>query len=112
MFRMQRDLFVYVDELQRIGECQYDVIATVNSDWIVVFTELAKNPGPSITNAVEHLVPQFCRANGLNPAEVMFLERYQTHPDYLDVIHYVPGNTAHWSRMSDELAKPILELLR
>jgi len=111
MFKIKHDSFVYIDDAKRIGECRYDVIATIDSRWIVVFTELLKNPGPSVTNAIESIVPQFCRCTSLKPEEVMFIERYQTHPDDLDVINYQPDGTTSWSRLPEDQARPILELL-
>jgi len=111
MFKMKHDSFVYVDGAKRIGECRYDTIATVDSRWIVAFTELLKNPGPSVTNAIEYIVPQFCRFSSLTLDEVTFIERYQSHPDDLDVIHYRPDGSTSWSRLPKDQARPILELL-
>lgn len=112
MFRVKRDIFVYIDDAKRIGECRYDAIVSDSQRWIIVLTELRANPGPSITNAMEYIIDQFCQQNGLSfPDEVDFLERYESHPDYLDIVRIRPAGT-DWSRMPDEEAKPILELLK
>lgn len=117
MFKIDHDFFVYIDAAKRIGRCRYDVIATHDfrhagvKSTIVVFTELLRNPGPSVTNAIESIVPQFCRATSLNPEEVMFVERYQSHPQDLDVINYQPDGTTSWDRLPEDKARPILELL-
>jgi len=111
MFKVRHDFFVYEHNMTRTGECQYDLISTVNSQLIVVFTELLKNPGPSVTNAIESIIPQFCRQNNLDPKEVIFIERYQSHPDDLDVINYQQDGTTSWIRLPADQARSILEII-
>lgn len=108
---MRHDSFVYKHTMNRIGECRYDLIATADSQLIVVFTELLNNSGPSVTNAIESIVPQFCKQNNLDLKEVIFIERYQSHPDDLDVINYQQDGTTSWIRLPADQARPILELL-
>lgn len=76
----------------------------------VVFTELPKNPGPSITNAIESLIKQYCSVKEISLAETIFLERYMTHPEDLDAVTIENGN-AQWRRLSTIEAKPILDCL-
>jgi hypothetical protein len=118
MFRVSQERFVYTDELRRVGECQVDVFLH-NERFLVVFTELNGNPGPSVTNAAEHIIDQYCRQNGLSFEEADFFERYEAHPDDLDEI--ILGDhkrrtvcqcpQVHWRRLPVEQAKPILEAL-
>ena len=110
MFKVDSNIFVYHDELQRIGECYYDVVIH-NDRWIVVFTELINNPGPSVTNTIEHIVSQFCKLYNLNINEVDFFERYQSHPNDLDVIYWVEDKPV-WSRVSSFVSEPILKILK
>ena len=111
MFKVKQDTFVYIDDAKRIGECRYDAIVGDDQRWIIVLTELRDNTGPSITNAMEYIIEQFCQQNDLKfPDEVDFLERYESHPEYLYIVRVRPAGT-DWRRMPDENAKPILELL-
>jgi hypothetical protein len=112
MFKIKRELFVYINEAKSIGECICDVIATIDDKWIVVFTEMIKNPGPSITNAMDCIIPQFCRANGLVPSEVEFFERYQDRPNDLHAIRYAVDKTIFWEGVPDDRVLPILEALK
>lgn len=43
---------------------------------VVVLTELADNPGTSVTNAVESLAAQFCECYELDGADVVWVEHY------------------------------------
>ena len=111
MFKVKQDIFVYIDDAKRIGECRYDAIVGDDQRWIIVLTELRCNSGPSVTNAMEHIIKQFCEQNSLSfPDEVDFIERYETHPDCLDKVRVMKMGT-DWQRMPDEAAAPILELL-
>lgn len=116
MFKVEADIFVYHDDLQRVGECRYDIAIQDNDRWLVVFTELAKNPGPSITNAIEHIIEQFCKLYNLNFVEVDFFERYSSHPNDLDAIFYHQTSTGEfevaWSRVPPFESEPILKLLK
>ena len=112
ILKVGREKFVYQSEMQNIGECLCDVLINDHIDrWIVVFTELVKNPGPSVTNSIEIIIDQYCRFKGIPEDEVDFFERYQTHPDDLDLIKMQCG-MPQWFRMPTEKAQPILEALR
>ena len=50
-------------------------IRTVDGKTYVIVTELyQENPGTSVTYAAESLMQQICKAKGLNPDEVVYLE--------------------------------------
>jgi hypothetical protein len=53
---------------------------------VMVATELGCNPGTSITNMAEHLAQEIRELYGLGPAEVLWIEHYNTHS-------YGPGST-------------------
>lgn len=111
MFKVKQEMFVYIDDANRMGECRVDTLVGDDQRWIVVLTELRNNTGPSVTNAMEYIIDQFCSQNDLKfPEEVDFLERYETHPEYLDKVRIMQMGT-DWKRISDEEAAPILELL-
>src|SRR5690348_15423639 len=60
--RTHDDLFAYKDGIHRIpGRCRIRVYGRQGSLPLVIATELADNPGPSITNAVEALAEQVWR---------------------------------------------------
>lgn len=116
MFKVKQEMFVYIDDANRMGECRVDILVGDDQRWIVVLTELRNRSsnsftGPSVTNAMEYIIDQFCSQNDLKfPEEVDFLERYETHPEYLDKVRITQMGT-DWQRVSDEVAAPILELL-
>jgi hypothetical protein len=110
-FNVKRESFAYFDGTRRLGECRCDVIFIGDSPFIVVFTELLDNPGRSVTNAIESIVPQFCQHANIQPDKVSFIERYESHPDDLDLIDYQPDGTTSWTRLPEDQARPILELL-
>lgn len=118
MLRVSHGRFVYIDEQKRIGECLVDVLLN-NERFVVIFTEIAGNPGPSVTNAIEHIIDQFCKQNSLALDEADFYERYHTHPDDLDAIVF--GSHKRWTvsqcpevlwrRLEPNTTKQILEAL-
>lgn len=114
MFRASQERFVYRNELKVVGFC--DVETFLHEDQtIVVFTEISGNPGPSVTNAIECIIAQYCKAKDLNPDDAFFIERYDSHPDDLDLVTL--GNEfgelkPHWQRLSTEAAAPILLALK
>src|SRR3954469_5036544 len=101
MFLVDRGNFVYGYN-GGISECRFDAIIDDNQRWIVVFTELQGNLGPSITNAMESLINQFCKQNMLKfPEEVDIIERYETAPNCLDVVKFNQFGTT-WVRIGDD----------
>ena len=111
MIQIDRSRFLYIDDARRVGECQYDALADGNR-WIIVFTELRNNPGPSVTNSVEYIITQFCQQNGFKLEECRFIERYESHPDDLDEIIIPMGGEPSWRRVAPDEAQGILEALK
>ena len=113
MFKIESGTFVYSDELRRMGECKFDVLFA-DDEIKVIFTELISNKGPSITNAMEHLISQFCHRlqhiyRDYNFEDVVFYERYQTHPEFLDKV--VTNPKLIWERLSSNESKAINALI-
>jgi replication-associated recombination protein RarA len=110
MHKIKEGDFIYLDEAKRMGKCGYHVFLSEigESKFVVVFTELNDNPGRSVTNAIESIIPQFCRFTALKLEDVWFIERYESHPDDLDVINYNPYGSTSWRRLSQDQAYPIL----
>lgn len=91
--------FLYLDNLGRKGVCRAEIFST--DKLFVVFTELTENTGPSITNCIENIIPQFCDFKRLNQQEVIFIEKYEDHPDDLDEIKIINGKP-QWRRLEIE----------
>jgi hypothetical protein len=43
---------------------------------VVIASELADNPGTSVTNWAEHLVTAACRQYGFDPSRILWIEHY------------------------------------
>lgn len=111
MFRVSEERFVYRNELKVVGFCDAEVFL-YNGQTVVVFTEIQANPGPSVTNAIECIIAQFCKAKDLDPDDILVIERYASHPDDLDLVTLAREyNTPSWRRLTDEEASPILAAL-
>lgn len=67
--------FQYLDPNGRTGHCHLEVLNNEDNT-IVIATELADNPGMSITNAVECLIAQVCRSKVIDPATLVWIEHY------------------------------------
>ena len=113
MHQLKEGTFIYLDEAKRMGKCGYHVFLSEigESQFVVVFTELNDNSGPSVTNAIESIIPQFCTFTSLKLEDVSFFERYESHPDDLDVINYKPDGSTSWRRLPQDQARPILAYL-
>lgn len=105
MVRIGKERFIYRNECF-MGFCNVEVFLDKDQQ-IVVFTEIPSNPGPSVTNAIEYIISQFCKAKELVQSDIIFIERYAIHPDELDVVT-VNNGIPHWSRLPTMEAQPIL----
>lgn len=115
MFRASQERFVYRNELGgkafgAVGFCDAETFLH-NGQIVVVFTEIPSNPGPSVTNAIECIIAQFCKLKDLIPNETVFIERYDSHPNDLDLVTLVNElgeEKPRWQRLSEEESAPIL----
>lgn len=110
MNKIKEGIFTYLDESKRTGRCGYHVLGNISesSEFVVVFTELNDNPGRSVTNAIESIIPQFCSFASLKLEDIWFIERYESHPDDLDGINYNPDGSTTWRRLPHNLSQLIL----
>jgi len=112
LFKVKSEVFVYYNDFNRLGECQCDIILNADADrWMVIFTELLRNPGPSVTNAIEYIVEQFCKCNNIHSNEVDFIERSYTDPESFDAIE-INSEVITWHHISKEKTRLILKALK
>lgn len=52
----------------------------VPAGYVVIVTELANNPGRSLTNAMEWIAGEVLYSNRLDPAETVVIEHYEASP--------------------------------
>lgn len=110
-----RTILVYEDHLRRPCKTVCDVLRDDGDNKLVVFTELQDNTGPSITNSAEHAILEFCEACNISPDQATFFERYEAHPDDLDLMIFEINNgrpaNLRWRRAPSAQAKPILDCI-
>ncbi len=71
--------FIYKDALGRTGVCKLDVFQLPDGVQVLMATERCYNPGPSVTNAIEHIVHEVYRQlrEIINPLEkLIIIEHY------------------------------------
>ncbi len=100
-------------------QCLCDVILRDDNRYYVVFTEREDNANVSITNSIESVCNTLleCRPE-ITPNNVVFLERYESHPDYLDRVQFAEYDQRYkrvknptWSRLAQPEANDILSLI-
>lgn len=112
-YQISRENFVYHNGLRSVGVCLSQVFSD-GTKTVVIFTEVPTNRGPSVTNAIENIVEQFCKIKDLNPREITILERYAIHPYELDLVILPEDKTyqVSWKRLSSDESKPFLTMLK
>jgi len=119
MKHVKRGRFLY-DHSSHKTECVVDVLED-DVKVYVVFTEKAGNKNVSITNSIEDACNTYLETQGItNPNRVVFLERYEAHPEYLDRVHFDNVDASrkerklqnpHWTRFPQWEANSILRLM-
>lgn len=129
---MAGGLFAYKDHMKRDGSCGIRIFESDKSRlFLIVFTELKNNTGPSVTNAVEDIVNQLCKkitakvALELNEVDgrdvddectFVFVERYEIHPDELDWVELQyeswKWHSPNWRRANKQETTFLLNLLK
>ena len=64
-------IFEYLDMNNRRAHCDIERVGN-----LVIMTELADNPGGSVTNSCEYIIPQYVGRNNIEAADLVFIERY------------------------------------
>ena len=59
--------------------CGLEILKATEARTAVIATELADNPGMSITNACEYLASRVCAEFSIDPTELVWIEHY-TYP--------------------------------
>lgn len=108
------DILIYKGK----GSCRVQVFRR-NPFYLVFFTELKLNTGPSVTNSIEILIEI---AKGLflqwgitqehrDNLVILYAERYEDHPEYFDWVQMGSNNNPIWTRASAEEIRVLLPLL-
>lgn len=56
--------------------CRLRIFEAPAAQWLILVTELNKNPGMSVTNAAETIATEVCREYKLQPEDCVFVEHY------------------------------------
>lgn len=76
----------YIHPTPHGGRCRVRIFvsgeegANVPARSVVIVTELANNPGQSVTNAIEWIAGEVLYSNRLDPAETVVIEHYEASP--------------------------------
>ena len=73
-------LFEYIDFNKRLAHCDIERYGS-----LLIITELASNPGASVTNACEYIIMQYAVQHGLQHEDLTIVERYD-HRSYDGII--------------------------
>ena len=68
--------FTFPNVHGRKGECRIEATKLPDGRIVVIATELADNPGMSITNAAEYVATDVCEALGIAPHQLIWIEFY------------------------------------
>ena len=60
--------------------CSLEILPLADGRTAVVATELADNPGTSVTNVAEHLASHVCDRFGIDPDRLVWIEHYGYPP--------------------------------
>jgi hypothetical protein len=66
--------------------CDVDVYSGGDKPALVIFTEVADNPGTSITNAIETIAAMVVKDYDLDPVATIFIEHYTYDPETFDKV--------------------------
>lgn len=100
-----------------VSECHLLVVQN-EAKTVVVMTELAHNPGMSVTNASERLATQVVKQFNLNVEQTTFVEHYgvisghsQRDPEEFSVVTYTWDSEAHHAQWEHRSTEKVLQLL-
>jgi len=100
------------------GSCRIQVFRR-NPFYLVFFTELKLNTGPSVTNSIEKLIEIAENAlsqwgikeDNREDLVILYAERYEDHPEYFDWVQMGSNKQPIWTRASAEEIRVLLPLL-
>jgi hypothetical protein len=72
--------FAYRSMHRRAAHCGIEAFIYADGCAVVIATELADNPGMSITNAAEYAATAVCRRLGIDPHHLVWIEHYPADP--------------------------------
>ncbi len=113
--------FSWRDSNGRVAFCFFEILHIPNDKVAVVFTEVAGNPGLSITNDCELLATRFfiemLKRRELKPYNIKFIEHYTDEPERWDEVVFgsletkpiVRYGEPTWHRITKPLGKPYLK---
>ena len=68
--------FVFRGLNGRRGWCRLELLRASDGRTVAIATELADNPGTSVTNASEYLASNVCSKFGVDPRSLVWIEHY------------------------------------
>ena len=119
------DRFIYKDALSRTGVCKLEVVQLPDGVQVLIATERCYNPGPSVTNAIEHIVQEAYRqlSEILNPLEQLIIIEHYDRLSYrkgedrehrFDLVTFQktnPFSEPVWKHMQQERVRELLGAL-
>lgn len=106
------DILIYGASSNK-GSCRIQVFRR-NLFYLVFFTELEFNTGPSVTNSIEKLIEiaENTLYRDVKDSVVLYAERYEVHPEYFDWVQLGSNNKQPvWTRATTEEIQVLLPLL-
>ena len=100
--------FDFRDFNGRAAFCSLELLSLADGRTVVIATELAGNTGMSITNAAELIGGAVCRHFGIDPAKLVWIERYDAN-SYAEHDHQETFDLVTFSEVS---ATPISRFAR
>lgn len=77
---MKIERFNFTGAFGRRATCSLQKLDLLDGRVVVIATELADNPGISVTNWAEHLATQVCQRLDLDARKLVWIEHYPTDP--------------------------------
>jgi hypothetical protein len=102
-----RNPFSFAGYHCRPAHCHLRVYVHPDRPTVVIASELASNPGTSITNRAEHLATLVCHTARIDPDTMVWIEHYPTdwRPERFSLVEFARdrgGRLAHprWTHVS------------
>lgn len=123
---MAGGILFYKDLPSVIGSCGVRIFESDDNSrlFLIVLTELKNNTGPSVTNAVEHIVNLLCSRIEAQVASLammdvdctfVFVERYEVRPTEFNWVNFIyeqdKWQSPSWIRANKEETTFLLNLL-
>jgi len=103
--RVRHDRFLFAGFWNCASACALELLPRPDGRVVVIATELADNPGTSITNAAEILATEVCRRFRIPPERLVWIEHYAYSPESaiprtFDLVTFHPRRPAQKSPLT------------